>query len=187
MIRHGRTGWNAERRIQGRTDVPLSPEGRAEQAARRIPAAFAQAPAYSSPLARAVETARLLGLDPVTDARLTEMDFGDWEGRTHAELTAEDADGMARLEARGINMRPPGGETPREVQTRLVEFLRSKDGGDLIAVCHKGVIRAAFALALDWDMTADMPFRVRWNEGQLFRFDDGRLSLEQANLSLSAA
>jgi probable phosphoglycerate mutase len=187
MIRHGRTEWNEARRIQGRTDIPLNQRGRDEQACRTLPAGFADAVAWSSPLARATETARLLGaIDPSIDERLIEMDFGTWEGRTHTELTAEDPTGMRDLEAQGVDMRPPSGETPREVSTRLLEFLSGLGGGRQVLFSHKGVMRSAFAKALGWNMKEDLPFRVDWNAGQLFRFENGDLTLDKANLPLTA-
>ncbi len=186
MIRHGRTDWNASRRIQGRTDIPLSATGRAEQTLRSVPEDFADAPAFSSPLVRATETARLMGIaDPIIDDRLIEMNFGDWEGGTHAELKAEKPQEMIRLEAMGLDMRPPNGETPREVAARLTDFLGHRIADRCLLFCHKGVIRAAFSAALDWDMTGPLPFHVDWNAGQLFRFANGRLALERENVPLT--
>lgn len=188
MIRHGRTDWNEARRIQGRTDVPLNDRGVAEQQARSIPGDFADAPVWSSPLERARRTADLLGATALrTDDRLIEMDFGAWEGRTHRELTAEDPDRMRRLEALGIDMRPPGGETPREVAGRLLSFLGEQGEERIVIVTHKGVIRAAFATALGWDMTEDMPFKPDWNAGHCFRCVAGRLELMRANVPLKRA
>ncbi|HVE49307.1 MAG TPA: histidine phosphatase family protein [Casimicrobiaceae bacterium] len=60
VIRHASTEWNAQRRMQGRRDIPLSLEGRAELARWRVPADVKQASWFSSPLVRAVETARAL-------------------------------------------------------------------------------------------------------------------------------
>lgn len=185
MIRHGRTDWNAARRIQGRTDVPLSAEGRMEQTGRAVPAGFADSPAFVSPLRRARQTARLLGLGAArVEPRLTEMDFGEWEGRTHAELRADDPAGLAALEAKGLDMRPPRGETPREVGERLLGFLGELDAARAILVTHKGVIRAALARAWGWDMTADPPERIDWAAGQVLEFEAGGLRPVAINLPL---
>ncbi|WP_281016880.1 MULTISPECIES: histidine phosphatase family protein [unclassified Minwuia] len=189
MLRHGRTAWNAERRIQGRTDIPLSDTGRqALEGLRLAPAQDAEV-WISSPLTRATETARILsGSRPhTTDARLMEMNFGDWEGHTHADLIAADPAGMRRSEARGIHMRPPGGETPAEVATRLLDFLSSREESALVLVSHKGVIRAALARASGWDMTSDPPFAIKWHMAQTFLFDDGRLRIDRLNIPLVAA
>lgn len=187
MIRHGRTDWNDASRIQGRTDIALNQQGRNAQATRRIPHAFQDAEIWSSPLVRALETAQRLrpGCNVRTDERLIEMDFGTWEGRTYPDLIAADPEGMLAAESLGIDMRPPDGETPREVGDRLLRFLIGRCDQRIVIVCHKGVMRAAFARAIDWDMRQDLPFKVNWNAGQLFRWDDEGLTLEQANVSLS--
>lgn len=85
IMRHGKTEWNSERRLQGRTDMPLSAEGRAmaaEAAQRYADTDFDIC--YCSPLARATETAKILlggrGVPIITDGRLTEMGFGKYEG-----------------------------------------------------------------------------------------------------------
>ena len=88
LIRHGPTAWNEARRIQGHQDQPLSDAGRDEVARWRVPPEIAAFDWVSSPLIRAVETARLLGAPAplATDPRLVEMDWGEWEGHTLAEL-----------------------------------------------------------------------------------------------------
>src|SRR3546814_19659201 len=70
---------------------------------------------------------------------------------------------MAAAEALGLDLRPPGGESPRQVQDRLKPWLaeRSSCGRDTIAVTHKGVIRALYALACGWDMTGPPPDKLR--------------------------
>lgn len=189
LMRHGKTAWNLTRRVQGRRDVPLADEGRAELARRRLPPELTPDRWFASPLRRAVESARLLGAEAlVTDSRLVEMDFGRWEGRSHAELAAEDPEGLRRAEALGLDMRPPEGETPREVQRRLIDFLAEIDAGDRVAaVTHKGVIRAALALASGWTMTGAPPWKIDWSAAQLFRYDSGRLELEAVNVALETA
>ena len=90
------------------------------------------------------------------------MDWGAWEGARAAELRAEAPDELAANEARGLDLRPPGGESPREVCGRL-RALRADLASDptpVVAVCHKGVIRAALALATGWDMRTAPPLRL---------------------------
>ncbi len=129
LIRHGTTAWNAAGRIQGRRDVPLSDAGRAQVRGWRLPHGFAQAACMASPLRRALETAALLGFDqPAIDGRLAEMDWGEFEGRTLTELRAELGPAMRELEDSGLDFRPPGGESPREVAGRLGACLRSLAG-----------------------------------------------------------
>lgn len=189
MLRHGRTAWNAERRIQGRTDIPLSEEGRSALQGLRLPPELDAGVWVSSPLMRATETAQILsgGRPVATDARLMEMNFGEWEGHTHADLMAADPQGMHNSEARGMLMRPPGGETPAEVATRLLDFLTGREEPALVLVAHKGVIRAALARASGWDMTSDPPFAIKWHMAQTFFLEEGRLRIDRLNIPLVAA
>jgi broad specificity phosphatase PhoE len=166
LIRHGRTAWNEEGRMQGRADLPLSPVGRAEVLGWRLPGAWADARWLTSPLCRATETAALLTDRPVAiEPRLIEMDWGAFEGHTLAELRAEAPATMAANEARGLDFRPAGGESPREVRSRL-ESLFADLGADpaaqaiVVCVTHKGVVRAALSLATGWDMLAKPPLRL---------------------------
>ena len=160
FLRHGPTEWNALGRIQGHTDIPLSAEGKAKIAALRLPDSITPAGVFVSPLTRARQTARLLGLpDGVTDTRLMEQHWGQWEGLTRAEILSrhgEDAfirAGLARA------FRPLGGESTAELHDRVADFLRDAAAGegDAVAVAHLGVLRAAYTLATGWDMAAPMP------------------------------
>src|SRR5580704_12785258 len=127
FVRHGETDWNAERRLQGRLDVPLNALGR-KQAARcgellgRLFAAGGTAPQQfaftASPLSRARETMEILraalGLAPddyAIDSRLAELSFGSWEGLTYKEVRALDRSVLATRERDKWNFQPPGGES----------------------------------------------------------------------------
>lgn len=165
LIRHALTRWNEEGRIQGRTDIPLSPAGRAQAASWRVPAGFAGAACVTSPLARARETAAILGFaDAPVDDRLLEMAWGEFEGRVIAELRAEGAHGFTGVESDGIDYRAPGGETPREVGIRVSALLDelARGGaadGRIVLVAHKGILRVALVLSLGWDMLGKPPVR----------------------------
>ena len=190
LIRHGPTRWNDEGRIQGWTDVGLGARGRAAVAAWRLPPALRGAAWTASPLLRAVHTAALLAPGAATfEPRLVEMRWGAWEGRTIAALRAADPAGLAEIEARGLDFRPPGGESPRALQARLAPWLAetaAAGGATLAAVTHKGVIRAVLARALDWDMTGAAPVALDWTAAHLFRLEaDGSPRVERLNLGLA--
>ena len=145
---------------------------------------------HSSPLARAVETAALLGLGtPVLDRRLMEMSWGEWEGETRASVAAADPNGVARREAGGPDFRPPGGESPHEVQARVVEWARSaaRWQSGVVAITHKGVIKATLGLACGWDLTGKDPVRLDWSRAHRFRFAPrtGEFVLEEPNVRLA--
>ena len=190
MVRHAMTAWNESGRIQGQTDIPLAEPGRRALAGRRLPARFASYRVHSSPLARAVETAALLGLGtPVLDRRLMEMDWGEWEGETRASAAAADPQAVARNEARGPDFRPPGGESPHEVQARVVEWARNaaRQRSGVVAITHKGVIKATLGLACGWDLTGKDPVRLDWSCAHRFRFAPrtGEFVLEEPNVRLA--
>lgn len=163
FVRHGSTAWNEAGRIQGNTDVPLSPAGRTQVAGWRLPEDWRGVRCVTSPLRRARETAALLGwASPEADARLAEMRWGGYEGATLAELRRRHGGALAENEARGLDFRPPDGESPREVAARLASFLRdiAVEGEDRLVVAHRGILRASLVLAFGWDMLGRPPVRI---------------------------
>ncbi len=189
LIRHGRTAWNQAGRIQGHTDIALCAEGRAELAARSLPERFRGWRCCASPLARARETARLLGAgEPCLDPRLAEMRWGRWEGRTLAGLRRRHGEAFRVREALGLDFRPPGGESPREVRARLAGWLAERAAdGPWVVVTHKGVIRVALSLATGWELRGAPPVRLRWECGHRFAYHAGqrRLVLLEPNIELA--
>ena len=185
VLRHGPTAWNAEKRIQGRSDIPLSEAGLAVVGGWRLQPEFLSYDCVSSPLVRAVETARILGLDPVrTEPLLIEMNWGQWEGRILPDLRAELGAEMAINEKRGLDFRPPDGESPRDIQIRLAGWLGALRE-PTIAVCHKGVIRALYALASGWDMIDDPAQKLRDGTAHSFLVDSlGNPSIDRLNIAL---
>ena len=187
LIRHGATDWNAERRLQGRADLPLSAPGREAVRGWRVPALLAEAVWVSSPLERARQTAALLGRSgyPV-DERLIEMDWGEWEGRRRDELLAEAGARLDR-DPLGRDFRPPGGESPREVAARLKPWVCeiARAGRPAAAVTHRGVIRALYAEATGWEMIGPPADGFTPGSAQLFLArEDGTVALVRANLML---
>jgi len=177
--------------MQGRRDLPLSAAGRDEVARWRLPATEARdAKWVSSPLGRAIETAEVMGCaHPLIEGALTEMDWGRWEGRTHDELRAQHGEDFTRNERRGLDFRPPGGESPRDVVTRITCWLGevAVTGAPLVVVTHNGVLRALLALATGWDMTGKPPIRLQ--PAMLHRFTLARgpaLAVAECNVPLAA-
>ena len=192
FMRHASTEWNEQGRMQGRRDIPLSAAGRDEVRRWRLPHGAAERVDWvASPLVRAVETAvALAGRLPRIEPALIEMDWGEWEGERLADLRARDAPALARNEQRGLDFRPPGGESPRDVMMRVSRWLRTIAAVDrpLVGVTHNGVLRALLALATGWDMTGKPPVKLR--PGTLHRFAlarGGALTLDACNVPLAGA
>lgn len=175
LIRHGPTEWNAEKRVQGTIDMPLSAEGEAKMAGLLPPEGFETARPFSSPKLRARRTAALLGLEnPTLDARLAEQNWGTWEGLTRTEMLARDGEDAFQRAGRGLAFRPPGGESTGELHSRVQSFLTdAAKGTDAVAVTHMGVLRAAYVLATGWDMSAPMPEALNLTAALVLLLDEG--------------
>jgi probable phosphoglycerate mutase len=188
-IRHAATEWNQQKRLQGRRDIPLSAIGQQQLAERQCPAEFLHEQWFCSPLKRAQQTAQALDIHHYhVEPALIEMDWGEWEGRQLVDLHKQLGTAMEREEAKGLDLHPPGGESPRQVQQRLLEWLsRQPSNGKMGIVCHKGVLRTLLSLALDWDMTDDCKIKINWKEALLFHWDHQQgLSLADYNLPLTS-
>ena len=179
LIRHGPTEWNAQHRVQGSIDTPLSDLGRAKMAGLLPPEGFETARPFCSPKLRARQTAQLLGLiNPTIDNRLAEQNWGSWEGLTREEMLARDGkDAFERAGGWGLAFRPPGGESTGELHARLQSFFAdvSKDNEDAVAVTHMGVLRAAYALATGWTMSAARPPNLDLSAALVLSLDAGRV------------
>jgi alpha-ribazole phosphatase len=148
LVRHGLTDWNIEGRYQGRLDIPLNAEGRKQAEALR--AWLENTPfenVYSSPLQRAFETAQIIarGKPIRRDARLAEIDHGDWQGKTHQEIATEWPHQWHAWKSDPDRFTPPGGESIADVQARVREFLAEIEGDAILCVSHGVVIQAFLA------------------------------------------
>lgn len=137
LCRHGQTDWNTQGRYQGRTDVPLNEYGRHQ--ARELAATLADVTihvVYSSTLERAYDTAleiaRPRDLEVRRDARLDEIDQGQWEGLRHDEIMLHHPEKLAAWQDHPIDLRLPEGETLEEVR------LRVRDALDDMMLLHQG-------------------------------------------------
>ncbi len=153
LIRHYPTAWNAEQRLQGRSDIPLTDAARETLRGLCLPAPWNRARIVSSPLRRAAETAQILkDQPPPTDARLVELSWGDWEGRLAKDLLA----------APEINFRPPhdwdwttrapGGESAEDAWSRVKPALTeiAGDPAPAVLVMHKALMRLILGVACAW-------------------------------------
>lgn len=162
LVRHGETAWNRATRIQGHTDIPLSPLGLAQ--AQRLAEALADEPlaaVYASDLSRARQTAEALaatrGLEVRLDVGLRERAFGRFEGLSWEEIAQRFPDDSARWRRREPDFAVGGGESLSTFSARCVGAARrvvaAHPGESIVLVAHGGVLdclyRAATRTALD--------------------------------------
>jgi broad specificity phosphatase PhoE len=144
LIRHGETAWSRSGQHTGRTDLPLTDRGRRQaEALGAAVAALPVARTLTSPLQRATETCRLAGLEGTVVDDLVEWDYGDYEGRTTAEIR-EEVPGWTIWEGP-----VPGGERIDEVAARADRVIARIEaaGEDVVVVSHGHFLRV---LAARW-------------------------------------
>lgn len=174
MLRHGQTAWSLSGQHTGRTDIPLTPAGRAAAQALAGHLQGHDFPLVAcSPLQRARDTATLAGLTPdvVTDD-LLEWDYGAFEGRTTSQIREQEHDPRWVIWDAEI---PPGstpGEQPEDVAVRcrrVIELCEPylQDGHEVALVAHGHVLRILTATWLG------LPAR----DGRLFALETGTVSL----------
>ncbi|MEO8550341.1 MAG: histidine phosphatase family protein [Kofleriaceae bacterium] len=169
LVRHGETPWNREGRYQGRTDIPLSSEGRAQVqrlGARLRDVSFTKA--YASPLSRAKATAEaIVGTRPLElDAGLLEISHGEWEGKlaTEVELAHAEMFGVWRTAPGRDTKAGPGAESLGDVEARawpvlerLCGQLGPSDTGLIVA--HDAVNRVLLCRILGLPLERVWKFR----------------------------
>lgn len=190
VLRHGRTAWNADHRIQGRKDQPLDDYGRLQVQSWRLPADWKSLPCIVSPLKRVQETAEILGFATVRrDDRIIEMDWGRYCGRRIIDLRREYGELFHQNENRGIDFCPEAGESPRQVALRVKDLFRELGRGDQDCVCitHKGVRRAMLFLACGWDMLGRPPTRLTQNDAMILDISSQGVASLASTVSLRAA
>ena len=164
LVRHGETEWSRSGQHTSRTDLELTAVGRRQaEALGSALSARRFALVLTSPMRRAAETARLAGVAAEVAPELAEWDYGDYEGRTTADVRTE-------VPGWTVWSHPsPGGETPAEVGARvdrLLERVRAVDG-DVALFSHGHLLRV---LAARWLGLAPQ-------DGRLFALDTATLSV----------
>ena len=178
LVRHGLTDWNTQQRFCGHSDIPLSTQGRvqatwlAEQLQEETIAAI-----YTSDLVRARETAEIIAnkRTPAVEIRVLvawrEIDFGDWEGLTYAQIEEQFKD-QSGFFIDPEHYSPPSGESLAHMQQRVKDALSAivhsddSPAGDVVIVSHGGLLRILLCSILG------MPLQRQWQ----LRLDPGSLS-----------
>ena len=162
-IRHGETAWNVDTRIQGHLDIPLSANGRWQ--AERLAEALRNEPVtaiYASDLTRAWETAQFIGelqgLPVTKEVGLRERDFGDFEGKTFAEIEVLLPEQSTRWRKRDPEFYPAGGESLLVLRARVLEaaerLAAQHCGEQIVLVGHGGVMDVLYRAATRLDIQA---------------------------------
>lgn len=190
LVRHGETVWNAEGRIQGHTDVPLSDRGmkQAKMVAQRLAGVHLSA-VYSSDLLRARATAEIIavrhGVAVRTTDALREAYLGEWQGLTVAEAAEQDADLVALWKSDSVAHRPPRAERLEDVQARAVsavqQIIRDHPNQTVAVVSHGGPIKSVICWAIGAPLSS-IP-RMRMDNGAItcIRADAVRVQVEVCN------
>jgi len=148
LVRHGQSTWNAEGRIQGQQDAPLSELGirQARALQQRLQNHDFDA-FYSSDLSRAFDTGSISmpDMDIIKDERLRELSFGMFEGKLRSELTDEEkADFSMWRKDMDNSAQEYGIESNEALLTRFDKFVSElPKTGKIVAFSHGGLIRSA--------------------------------------------
>lgn len=190
LIRHGETAWNAERRLQGHTDIALNEAGlrQAEALARALGDEGIDVIA-SSDLRRAYQTAQALaharGMEVMRDERLRERCYGAFEGLLYAEVARRYPSEWEAWQAREIDSVPPPGERQAESFRAfyqrsigaLLDWAARHPGKSLALVAHGGVLECAYRAAHNMVLESPRSFPIHNASINRFRVEDGKLVL----------
>ena len=169
LVRHGETAWNAEHRVQGQLDVPLSAVGEAQAlAAARVLAREAFDAVYSSDLERARKTAEpaasALGREVLLERDLRERHYGIFERLTYAEVKTRYPEDYARFEARDPEFAFRSGESLKDFYARSIAVV-SKIAGEnrsrsILVFTHGGVLDMLYRHVKGLGMRAPRDFGI---------------------------
>ena len=162
VARHGETTWNAEGKIQGRSDPELSPKGEIQSLAllERLKDRPLSA-IYTSTLRRSIQTAepiaRHLGLSIEKRPELDEIAFGIFEGKQFSDVTGELREEWERFKQDRLTYHIPGGaENYTDVANRLKPFskeiLQEHQGQEILIVAHRGANRMLVGMLLEFSL-----------------------------------
>lgn len=169
MVRHGETAWNAEGRVQGQLDIPLSRVGLAQ--ARAVAEALAGErfdALYCSDLSRVRQTAQpsaaRLRLDLRIDERLRERHYGRFQGETYAEAKIRFPEDYARFRAKEPHFDFGTGESLLAFEARCLSVLKDiaekENGRSVLVFTHGGVLEMAYRHATGRGLATARDFEI---------------------------
>jgi len=169
IVRHGETAWNAEGRVQGQLDIPLSANGLAQAycVAAALPDGRFSA-LYSSDLQRVLETARpaaaKLGLEVRIEPRLRERHYGVFQGLTYAEAKSTLPSDYARFKSKDPEFDFRTGESLRAFFSRATqcidEIARRHEREEILVFTHGGVLEMVYRFATGCGLSTPRDFEL---------------------------
>ncbi|NOT10779.1 MAG: alpha-ribazole phosphatase [Methylococcaceae bacterium] len=184
LIRHTKTATE-QGLCYGRSNVALSSTfiQDAKQIQARLPALGTNYKVYSSPLSRCLQLAELFSQSVITDARLLELDFGDWENRS---FDAINPDELSHWTQHFVEVGPPNGESFASLCERAGNFwqeLLLTPSEQVIIITHAGVIRALLAHILKLPLGNAFQFRIDSGSIHKFQYRDNYTLIHFLNQS----
>jgi len=189
IARHGETDWNVGEVFRGRLDVELNQTGltQAEALGQHL-ADFSVEAVYSSPLKRALDTARSVaahhGLEVSVARGLTDFNYGAWQGLTHHEVKKRYAELYHRWLAEPHLVTMPDGESLDDVAERarqVVENVVDSHEGTVVLVSHRVVNKVLICSLLGLDSSHFWNIRQDVAGMTIFEYEDGRFVLTRHN------
>ncbi len=174
LVRHGETDWTVKERFLGQTNLPMNERGQKQAVAlaKALSSEKIQS-IYTSDLDRAMTTAQSIAriqeslqhaTSVVSDSRLREMNFGEWDGLTYAEILERDPESVIAWQGDVLKTAPPGGESLEQLAGRLKPFLEDIAGAYLdetiVVVAHAGSLQCLLCLALGVSLKMYWQFRL---------------------------
>lgn len=151
LVRHGQTEDNVKR-VFSTKDTVLTEKGKEQiKRTRSFVDTLSFDRVYVSPLIRAIETMKILGLEGEVEDRIQEIDFGAFEGHTYKEILEKYPEEAKEWTKDFINYVVPEGESIKMAYERVTSFLDeiAEKGEDTILVCHDGVVRIGLCWVFD--------------------------------------
>ena len=179
LARHGETVFNVEGRWQGQADSPLTERGRAQAVELARALADEQITAvYSSDLGRAADTAAevafLHQLEVTREARLREIDVGEWTGKQRDEINAAFPGGLKAWASRPSEYQLPNGESIHHAQARALDFLGDRmptHAGETVVVISHGALCQTILVNAMGGSVDDLWLKERVDNCQISRLE----------------
>ena len=186
LVRHGETVWNTERKWQGYKNSPLTQNGidQARAVAQRLKE-MSFTTLYSSPLGRAMQTAEIISEathhEIIKVSGIMERSTGVFEGLSIDEIKANYPDELQDFENSGPDYAPPGGESARQHEQRvmqsLTELAARHPNEQVLVVTHGGVLNRLLRNVLGIGLDTPRNFKIMNTSINVFGFTDNKWEL----------